>query len=147
LNIDPHIGHQATKEEALEHLRRCREASLVHLIGRNKLDAVWLKVGPSNRLLTICNCCPCCCLWRVLPHLAPYLSSKVTKMPGVRVRVTDRCTEYGTCTQDICFVNAIRRVNNRVVRSDECRGCGRCVEVCPQKAIEISIDNNLFVKE
>ena len=147
LNIDPRIGHRATKQEALEHVRKCREAGLVHLIGRNKLDAVWLGVEPGNKLLTICNCCPCCCLWRVLPHLAPDISSKITRMPGVKVTVTDRCVGCGTCTQGICFVDAIRIVNNRAVKSDECRGCGRCVDVCPQKAIEISIDDGQFMQE
>jgi ferredoxin len=147
LKIDPRIGHRATKEEAHEHVRKCRQAGLVHLIGRNKLDAVWLGVEPGNKLLTICNCCPCCCLWRVLPHLAPGISSKITRMPGVKVRVTDRCVGCGTCAQGVCFVDAIRIINNRAVRSDECRCCGRCVDVCPQKAIEISIDNSQFMQQ
>jgi NAD-dependent dihydropyrimidine dehydrogenase PreA subunit len=147
LNIDPRIGHRATKQEAFEHVKKCREAGLVHLIGRNKLDAVWLRVEPGNKLLTVCNCCPCCCLWRVLPNLAPDIGSKITRMPGVKVTVTDRCVGCGTCTQGICFVDAIRVVNNRAVKSDECRGCGRCVDVCPQKAIELSIDNDKFMQE
>jgi NAD-dependent dihydropyrimidine dehydrogenase PreA subunit len=147
LKIDPRLGRRATKEEALEHVRRCREAGLVHLIGRNKLDAVWLNVEPGNKLLTICNCCPCCCLWRVLPHLAPDIASKITRMPGVRVTVTDRCTGCGTCTQGICFVNAIRIVNNRAVKTDECRACGRCADICPQKAIEFSIESDQFMRE
>jgi ferredoxin len=147
LKIDPRLGHRATKEEALQHVRRCRETGLVHLIGRNKLDAVWLDVEPGNKLLTICNCCPCCCLWRVLPHLAPHIETKITRLPGVKVTVNDRCVGCGTCTQGICFVDAIRVVDNRPVRSDKCRGCGRCVDVCPQKAIEISIENNQFMRE
>jgi Fe-S-cluster-containing hydrogenase component 2 len=68
-------------------------------------------------------------------------------MPGVRLTVTDRCVGCGTCTQGICFVDAIRVVDGRAVRSDECRGCGRCVDVCPQRAIELSIDNDQFIEE
>lgn len=147
LKIDPRLGHRATKEEALEHVRRCREAGLVHLIGRNKLDAVWLRVEPANKLLTICNCCPCCCLWRVLPDLAPEIRAKIAKMPGVRVTVTDRCVGCGTCAKGICFVDAIRIVNGRAVRTEECRGCGRCVDVCPQKAIEISVEDGEFIRQ
>jgi ferredoxin len=30
-------------------------------------------------------------------------------------------------------------LNGRAVVDDACRGCGRCVEVCPQGAIELSI--------
>ena len=147
LGINPRLGRRVTKAEALEHVRRCREAGLVHLIGRNKLDTVWLGVGPGDKLLTICNCCPCCCLWRVLPHIAPQIGTKTTRMPGVTVTVTDRCVGCGTCTQDVCFVDAIRLVNGRAVINDECRGCGRCVDVCPEQAIEITIVNDQFVEE
>jgi len=75
LNINPAFGRRVSKEEALEHVRRCREAGLVHLIGRNKLDTVWLGTGPGEKLLTICNCCPCCCLWLVLPTLHESIGS------------------------------------------------------------------------
>lgn len=145
LQINPELGRKVTKEEALEHVRKCREAGLVHLIGRNKLDAVWLNVTPGNKLLTICNCCPCCCLWRMLPDLSPDISSKITRMPGVTITVTDACTGCGTC-EEVCFVNAITVTNKMAVITDECRGCGRCADICPQKAIEISTDPH-FLEE
>jgi ferredoxin len=147
LGINPRLGRRVSEEEALEHVRRCREAGLVHLIGRNKLDAIWLGVGPGNRLLTICNCCPCCCLWRVLPHLAPQIGAKVSRMPGVTVWVNDQCVGCGACTQDVCFVDAIRVIDGQAVISEACRGCGRCVSVCPQAAIKISIEYDRFVED
>ena len=49
--INPELGRRVTKEEAHEHARNCREAGLVHLIGRNKLDAQWLGVSPGEKLL------------------------------------------------------------------------------------------------
>lgn len=82
-----------------------------------------------------------------MPHLAPGIDAKITKMLGVKVTVTDRCVGYGTCTQGICFADAIRVVNNRAVRSEECRGCGRCVDVGPQKAIELTIEDDRFIGE
>ena len=140
LQINPALGRLVPQEEALAHVRRCREAGLVHLIGRNKLDTVWLGAGPGDRLMTICNCCPCCCLWRMLPRLDPAISAKVTRMPGVNVTVTDRCAGCGTCAVGICFVDAIRLVDGCATINAACRGCGRCVEVCPNEAIELSID-------
>ena len=145
--INPRLGRRVTKEEALEHARRCREAGLVHLVGRNKLDTVWLGVGPGDRLLTICNCCPCCCLWRVLPHIAPQIGTKVTSMPGVTVTVTDRCVGCGTCTQGTCFVDAIQLRDGQAVIGDACRGCGRCVDICPQQAIELTIASDKSPEE
>ena len=139
IQIDPKLGRKVTKEEALLHVQKCREAGLVHLVGRNKLDTFWLKIGPGNKLLTICNCCPCCCLWRILPHVSKKISGKVTKMPGVAVTVGDGCIGCGTCVET-CFVHAIKVVAGRAVINDSCRGCGRCITVCPQKAIILTIE-------
>jgi ferredoxin len=139
--INPQLGRQVTKEQALDHARRCREAGLVHMIGRHKLDSVWLGVSPRERLMTICNCCPCCCLFRVLPDLSEDIGARIKRMPGVSVVVNEHCAGCGTCTEGICFADAIRLVDGRAVISDACRGCGRCVDVCPQKAIELAIDD------
>ncbi len=138
-DIDPRLGRPVTKQEALDHLRRCRDAGLVHLIGRNKLDTIWLDIKPGHKLLTICNCCPCCCLWKMLPALSQDIKSKVTMMPGVSVTVTDKCVGCGTCVKS-CFIGAIRLVDGHAVISDECRGCGRCAGVCPKKAVEVRLD-------
>ncbi len=146
MGINPKFGHKATVEETLEHAVRCREAGLVHLIGRNKLDSVWLNVGPGQKLLTICNCCPCCCLWKILPEINTNISSKVNRMPGVEVVVTDQCVGCGSCTQNVCFVNAISLDGEQATISDNCRGCGRCVEVCPNNAIEVRINEDSPVK-
>ncbi|MBD3383791.1 4Fe-4S ferredoxin [candidate division KSB1 bacterium] len=141
LRIDASLGRLVSQEEALEYVQTCQQAGLVHLIGKNRLDTVWLDIGPGDKLLTICNCCPCCCLWKMIPDLAPHIQSKITKAPGVHVEVLATCNGCGRCLQQICFVNAIRMVNGKAVISDRCRGCGRCVEVCPQKAIILRMDN------
>ncbi len=144
--INPQLGRPVSKEEALDHARRCREAGLVHLIGRHKLDSVWLGVSPRERLLTICNCCPCCCLFGVLPNLSEDIAAKIMRMPGVSVTVNEGCVGCGACTEGICFIDAIRLEGGRAVISDVCRGCGRCAEVCPQQAIEVTVDDSQFVE-
>ncbi|MHA1910757.1 MAG: DUF362 domain-containing protein [Candidatus Kariarchaeaceae archaeon] len=147
LEINPHLGRRVTKEEALVHIQKSQEAGLVHLIGRNKIDAVWLNVRDGKKLLTICNCCPCCCLWKMIPQVSPMISNKITKMNGISVSVTDECTGCGTCTEDVCFVDAIHLVDGKSFISSECRGCGRCVEVCPESAIVLTIDDEFYVQE
>lgn len=146
-DIDPRLGRPATKEEAMAHISRCREAGLVQMVGRNKLDAVWLDVGPGERLLSICNCCTCCCLWKMLPQLSTKISSKVTRMPGLMVSVSERCKGCGTCAKGICFVDAIRLEGGRSSISPECRGCGRCVSACPSGAIDLTISDPGFVRD
>ncbi|MCK4381593.1 MAG: 4Fe-4S binding protein [Candidatus Lokiarchaeota archaeon] len=147
LGINPQLGRLVSKEEALAHLKKCEEARLVHMIGRNRLDAQWLGVKPGEKLLSICNCDPCCCLWRVSPFLSTKIGRKIKKMPGVSVRVTDRCKGCKICTKGYCFVDAIHFVNEKAVISKECRGCGRCVSVCPHEAIEITIEDQDYVKK
>jgi ferredoxin len=147
LKINPKFGRLVSKEAAFAHAERCRQAGLVHMIGRNKLDTVWLGVNPGEKLLTICNCCPCCCLWKILPALHPSIGDKVQRMPGVQLMVTDQCAGCGTCTDDICFVDAISLKEGAAQISEACRGCGRCVEVCPNQAIELRIGDQTFASQ
>ena len=145
MGINPALGRRATREEALEHVRKCREAGLFQLIGRNRLDTRWLNVRPGAKLLTVCNCCPCCCLWKILPDLSPKVSDKVHRMPGVKVTVTDACAGCGTCQEGVCIAAAIRLEGERAFISEECRGCGHCVAVCPEGAIELTIEDPTFM--
>jgi UDP-glucose 4-epimerase len=68
-------------------------------------------------------------------------------MPGVHVGVSERRLGCATCTRGVCFVDAIHILGGRAVITDACRGCGRCVEVCRQGAIEITIEGEGFVAE
>jgi ferredoxin len=146
LGINPQMGRRVSKEEALDHVKRCREAGLVHMVGRNKLDTVWLGVHPGSKLLTICNCCPCCCIWRVLPDVIPQINAKVNRMPGLTVSINDDCIACGLCLEDVCFVDAISVSDGTYQINDICKGCGRCVEVCPVGAIEITIQDDEYIK-
>lgn len=147
LDINSKHGRLVSKDEALEHVARCREAGLIHLVGRNKLDTLWLGVGPGDRLLTICNCCPCCCLWKMLLDISPRIGEKVQKMPGVLVQVTELCAGCGTCADGVCFVNAIALKDGKAEISLDCRACGRCVELCPNEAIQIQIGDFSYVQD
>jgi len=145
-DINPEFGKEATLEEAIAYVRKCRAEGLIHLIGRDKIDETWLGVGSDGKLLTICNCCNCCCLWKMLPDLDPQISAKVKRMPGVEVIVTEKCTGCGTCTE-VCFVRAIHIEQGQAIISQDCRGCGRCADQCPQKAIRVTINDNLFLQK
>ena len=79
--------------------------------------------------------------------MASRISARITRMPGVEVTVNGECVGCGTCTQNVCFVDAIHLANGRAAVSDACRGCGRCVSVCPENAIEITVDDGRFVEK
>ena len=145
LAIDPRLGRLVSKEEALAHLDRCEEAGLVHIIGRNKLDSIWTAGRPKEDLMTVCNCCPCCCLWKMLPQLDEGISSKMKRLPGVHLTVdAARCTGCGTCV-DGCYVRAISmREGRAVIDQAMCKGCARCAHACPEKAVTLHIEDGSY---
>lgn len=137
--IDPKLDHPITWEAAHAHIRRADSAGFIHVIGRNKLDAVWLDVSPGVKLLTVCNCCPCCCRWKMLPSLNDAIAGRIKKMEGVEVNVdTSKCVGCTEC-QGVCFVEAIEIVDGKARISDQCRGCGRCVEACLHQTVEMTM--------
>lgn len=144
--INKEFGHEATKEEALEHVKKCREQGLIYLIGRDRIDEAWLGVGPGTRLLVVCNCCECCCLWRMIPKMDKKTGSVVKKIPGIKIEITDKCIGCGKC-KDVCFVDTIRIKDGKSIIGDECRVCGRCADICPNDAIKIKIEDPAFINK
>ncbi|MBU1671675.1 MAG: 4Fe-4S binding protein [Actinobacteria bacterium] len=146
-DINPMLGRRVSRDEAHAHIHHAREHGLFHLVGRNRLDTVWLGVGPGDHLLTVCNCCPCCCLWTMLPNLERGIGDKLERLPGLKVEVTDRCLGCGTCVEGPCLAGAISLEGGRAVISEACRGCGHCAHVCPEGAIEVTLPGGGYVDE
>ncbi len=137
--INPKLGKQVGVEEALGHIKDAVKIGLVPFVGRNKLDTVWLGIGPGDRLFTICLCCPCCCLYSVVPYLPPNLRKSVVRFEGLEIKVTDGCVGCGRC-ETVCVSKAIHVEGERAaIRDEACVGCGRCATECPQEAIEVRI--------
>lgn len=144
--INPRLGRPAGVEETLGHIRDAIQAGLVPFTGRNKLDTVWLGVGPGDRLLTVCLCCPCCCLYNVYPHLPDPLRKTVEKMDGLEIRVSEDCTGCGLC-ETVCISQAIRVSGARAeIDDDRCIGCGRCADQCPEHAVLMRFTRQDFVE-
>ena len=137
--IPKHIGKLSTVEEALAQVDRADAAGLSHIIGRNKIDTVWMNVKPGKGLLTICHCCPCCCLWKVYPNLDDDISDKLEKLDGVNVKLhEDKCKKCKLCLDEVCMFDAISFENDRItIDYEECKGCGLCVNACKFDAITI----------
>ena len=47
IRISNKLNSIVNSDEAIEHVDKCHEAGLVHIIGRNKIDSVWLNIGPK----------------------------------------------------------------------------------------------------
>lgn len=147
--ISPELGRAVSVAEALEYAAKCRQAGLVHIVGRFTPDLHWLNegVGPIEKMVTVCNCCPCCCGMRVLPAISASLREQiVARMPGVRIEITEECTGCGACA-DACMFAGVELEGDHAVITEMCRICGRCVDECPSNAISITVTDVNYVDD
>lgn len=135
--INPALGREVSVAEAKMLQKKVEQAGLINLVGKNRLDKICLGVDPAERLLTVCHCCECCCLWKIITKASDSIAQKVHRMEGVEVSVNGSCSGCGECVES-CFVNAVTVTNGRALINDKmCRGCGRCVIKCRQEAVEL----------
>jgi ferredoxin len=142
--ISPNVGRLVNVEEAIKHIDKCGEEGLVHIIGRNKIDSIWLNTGKHEDLLTICNCCDCCCLWKMAKDLPEHIGSSLMPMDGIELIYNPEfCILCGACTKKECFVDAIRMENGNIqIDKTKCRKCGRCVDSCDHNGLTILMDSD-----
>ncbi len=124
--IERGFAREITKEEALQLIKKCEEAGLVHFVDNAMGD-----------IKHTCNCCGCAC-WSVG-------SIKRRKIPRdiimatyyIRYTDPDECTGCGDCVE-VCPVDAITLEGGlSVVDEDWCIGCGICVAQCLTSAAKL----------
>ena len=118
----------------------------VSAVGKFKGDALALGVKSHKQLMTICHCCPCHCISNGLHYAPKELRDTMVKLEGVTVEVTDDCIGCGKCVE-ICIFKQMSLSDKRAVVGDECKGCGRCAMVCKKDAIRITVDNPAYIQE
>lgn len=141
LEGNPGAFREVGIEEAKAHAEKAVDAGLIPVIGKARIDNLIFGIKERERLLTTCFCCECCCITRYTRN-APVelLNPLFSRLDGLRIEVTDECNGCGKCV-DHCYINAISVREGKAVIDDYCRGCGRCASVCPSAAITITIDD------
>jgi UDP-glucose 4-epimerase len=141
LEVPAGASRRVTREQALAHARKAIELGLVPMAGKLRVDNFLMMTPDRSRLLTICFCCHCCCMMRSFRHIpTEQLDQILLPVEGLSVEVTDDCVGCGTCVE-YCAFDAITIEDGRAVHEAKCRGCGRCETYCPQGAVKISISN------
>ena len=123
--IDRGMGRKISKEEAIDILKKCEEAGLVHsTINRQEIE--WL-----------CNCCNdhCVILQKALAQPKPGIALNSGFQP---VRNSELCKACGNCIER-CPAAALTMGKDDVpeVDLDRCIGCGVCASGCPENAITL----------
>ena len=141
-------GHIATKEEALERVKLAVDNGLIPLLGRAMQEAVGFGVEDTGHFLSMCFCCPCCCIdVKILKHASSSLNI-FRRIEGLNVMVDkDICVGCGECLE-VCVFNGMEMIDEIAnVNQERCLGCGRCENVCPNEAISIIINESGGVNE
>lgn len=124
------IATVLSTEEALKLIDQAAKAGLVH-----NVSAFMDEFKKANEIgLSICNCCPCCCIlmYSVFKGF-PEILGKSGFSP---VLYKNACTGCGAC-EDRCPFYAITLAEIPVFDMEKCMGCGNCVVACPEEAIEM----------
>ena len=116
-----------SKEEALEILKKCENAGLVH-------KAYHLHGDTTKDEVAICNCCSCCCLTAKNCLIFPVVNAN-NYLASID---EDLCIGCGTCVEK-CYNKAVKLNDDDKAKRDEefCVGCGVCAYHCPENAISL----------
>jgi electron transport complex protein RnfB len=122
--IEKGLAREITKEEALRILEKSEEDGLV------------LQPGNSQRPMSICTCCGCCCgvltAQKILPEFSRFFATNFYAEVD-----PDLCTGCEIC-EERCNVGAVHIEDNiAVVDKTRCIGCGVCVPTCSSEAITL----------
>jgi len=135
------ISRQVTKEEAHAHVEKAISAGLVPMTGKVRVDNDLFLIPDRKQLLSVCFCCHCCCMMTFFRHTpSEQLDGVMLPAEGLEIEVTDDCVGCGTCVET-CGFEAITIENGKAVHGDICRKCGRCERTCPNNAVKISLHN------
>jgi heterodisulfide reductase subunit A-like polyferredoxin len=115
------------------------------VVGKVDFDALMLGVKDRNRLMTICQCCPCCCLTTALHYASKNVRDVISRMEGLEVEVTGDCTGCGKCVE-ACIYKQMSLDGGRAVVGAECKGCGRCAAACAEEAISITMHGSDYLQ-
>ncbi len=140
--MHPSHGRFVTVDQGMAHVRRAGKAGLVASVAHVWIDPVAFWTVPFSRLMFICFCDDCCCLYRThMKHRGPNLDRAYKRLPGISVSVDrDTCDGCGICAER-CFIGEMQVIGGTAVVPESCKGCGRCVEVCPRGALRLEMDD------
>ena len=148
IKLPPEQGRFITQEEAWDHVKKSIENGLIPVFGRHPGETYGIGADDTGHIMSMCFCCPCCCINGKIAKNASSELQVFTRMEGLTVEVDkDICVGCGICLDVCVFVGRDVIDGKAVIDQERCLGCGRCEKVCPNGAITITIDDPKRVEE
>ncbi len=108
----------------------------LEILDKAEEDGLVYEPGNAQRPGTLCCCCGDCCGYLSDIKQLPKPTEFLKSNYYAEVD-SDECTGCGTCIER-CSMNAITLVDEiSEVNRDRCIGCGACVPTCPSEAIKL----------
>jgi len=144
--MHPSQGSFVGFEEAKAHVQRAAAEGLIANIAHVWIDVLAFGLWDFKRLMFICFCDDCCCLYRTnMKRPGPNLMRTYQRLPGVSINLNEElCNGCGVCAGE-CFMSMIEMRDGLPRILDDCKGCARCVQLCPQKALRLDMDDENLV--
>jgi ferredoxin len=136
--INPELGREVDVQSALEHISRATAENLSFCIVHSSWDATMLGIKNYARMLAICFCCDCCCVFRTDMRKGPTAyRDRIIRLPGLEMMAVGDCTGCEKCAR-ACFLGAVTVGPEGPVFADFCKGCGACAAACPESNIRVT---------
>jgi ferredoxin len=134
------IAKSVTVEEALAHLDKASLLGLVPICAWVEFEAIAKGISDEDHTnyFEVCFCCPCCCIGlHNYKHMFKNEHMRsVMKSIGWRAQCTEECIGCGKCV-DVCPLACISQEGDVISVGETCVGCGLCAVHCPVNAIEM----------
>lgn len=138
-DIEEELGRHASADEALDHVRRASAHGLLPCVLHASFDASLLGID-YRRMLAVCFCCNCCCVFRTDMLRGPVAyRDRIIRLPGLSMTSRADCAACRKCTE-ACFLGAVSLGKDGPEFADFCKGCGRCADACPRGNIRVELD-------
>ncbi len=132
------VAAYATVEECHAHLDKAAKKGLTAIAAWAEFETIVKGIPEKDHqnYFEICFCCPCCCLGmrNYKYSLKNEHMRKITKSIGWQARSTDNCMGCGLCVNS-CPMDIIEMRGHKVTIGEACVGCGICAAHCPQNGI------------
>ena len=144
--MHPSHGRKATQEEAIVHIQKAAGAGLVANVAHTWIDPFAFGLTKFSRLMFICFCDDCCCMYRThMKKRGVNLDKAYKGLPGISIEIDQtKCDGCAICT-DQCFAGAMELRDEIAVPGTSCKACGRCIDVCPKEAVTLNMDDTSVV--